>query len=319
MDQLAKMRYLKLRVALSPGRRLGLPNYPGSAFRGALGHALRRVACSQRHQDCADCLLQKSCVYPYLFATPAPDHFSRGNRVPPPYIIEPWPHIPRVIEPGEEFGFDLILLGRAVEYLPYVLVALDLWHEQGIGPARVPVDLLYVDRLDYAGNGEQRIFDGQLRRMFEPEAVLTGKGLLEHTPWVSDAPVQRVRLRFEVMTRLTHQGKLVDEPRFVFLVRALLRRLGTLLEVHWGTKPDWDFSGLVSQAAGVRLLEDRTHWFDWERYSRRQRSRMALGGIRGEAVYEGQLQPFRELLVLGSVFHVGKNATFGLGKYSILG
>jgi len=58
-------------------------------------------------------------------------------------------------------------------------------------------------------------------------------------------------------------------------------------------------------------------WYDWERYSSRQDRRMKLGGFVGEITYLGDLKDFLPFLLLGSYIHVGKGATFGLGKYRI--
>lgn len=45
---------------------------------------------------------------------------------------------------------------------------------------------------------------------------------------------------------------------------------------------------------------------------------MKLGGLVGEAVYEGPLDGLWPILVFGQWTHVGKNATFGLGGYEIV-
>jgi len=44
---------------------------------------------------------------------------------------------------------------------------------------------------------------------------------------------------------------------------------------------------------------------------------MSMGGLVGRAVYHGAWQEFWPWLALGEWVHVGKNATFGLGKYVI--
>ncbi len=49
---------------------LRLPAYAGSAWRGAFGHALKRLVCVTREPRCPDCLLYRSCTYPCLFETP---------------------------------------------------------------------------------------------------------------------------------------------------------------------------------------------------------------------------------------------------------
>lgn len=78
-----------------------------------------------------------------------------------------------------------------------------------------------------------------------------------------------------------------------------------------------DFSNLIEQAGAVRLVNRRTHWADWERYSSRQDAKMNLGGIVGEAEYEGNWQEFWPMLKLAEQIHVGKGAVFGLGKIEV--
>jgi CRISPR/Cas system endoribonuclease Cas6 (RAMP superfamily) len=76
------------------------------------------------------------------------------------------------------------------------------------------------------------------------------------------------------------------------------------------------YKEIIDQAATqVKLVKSNTSWYDWERYSNRQQQRMNMGGIVGELVYEGELAPFLPLLRLGMYTHIGKNTTFGLGKY----
>jgi CRISPR/Cas system endoribonuclease Cas6 (RAMP superfamily) len=44
---------------------------------------------------------------------------------------------------------------------------------------------------------------------------------------------------------------------------------------------------------------------------------MKLGGIMGSARYKGSLTPFIPYLKLGTYTHIGKNTTFGFGRYSL--
>ena len=45
--------------------------------------------------------------------------------------------------------------------------------------------------------------------------------------------------------------------------------------------------------------------------------KMKMGGFVGDIVLEGDLSPFVELLLYSEVLHVGKGATFGLGRVEI--
>jgi hypothetical protein len=44
---------------------------------------------------------------------------------------------------------------------------------------------------------------------------------------------------------------------------------------------------------------------------------MKLGGLIGSVDYAGDLAVFIPFVALGAFLHVGKNSTFGLGKYRV--
>ena len=63
-------------------------------------------------------------------------------------------------------------------------------------------------------------------------------------------------------------------------------------------------------------------WHDWTRYSSRQQQEMTLGGVLGQWTLNGSsetLTTLRPWLWLGQWLHAGKNATFGLGGYTLEG
>jgi len=62
----------RYRLRFESSGRGGLPAYPGSAWRGALGHALKKTVCVTSLDSCPPCLLYRSCPYPYIFETPPP-------------------------------------------------------------------------------------------------------------------------------------------------------------------------------------------------------------------------------------------------------
>ncbi len=72
---------------------------------------------------------------------------------------------------------------------------------------------------------------------------------------------------------------------------------------------------MLGAANAVVVENQNLHWEDWERYSNRQETRMKMGGFVGEVTLLGELAPWLPLLKIGELTHVGKGATFGLGKY----
>ena len=62
---------------------------------------------------------------------------------PHPFILEPAPDNQRTCEEGEDISFGLTLVGRAIDYLPYFIYALDELGRIGIGKGRGKYELRY--------------------------------------------------------------------------------------------------------------------------------------------------------------------------------
>ncbi len=121
------------------------------------------------------------------------------------------------------------------------------------------------------------------------------------------------------MTRLYYNERLVFDLEFHILVRQLLLRISLLSYFHCGIEASMlDFKGLINKAQEVKATDRNLRWYDWERYSGRQETRINMGGFVGRIVFTGDLTPFWPYLLLGEYVHVGKGSSFGLGKYEIL-
>jgi hypothetical protein len=135
--------------------------YPGSAIRGAFGHALRKAVCVTRLERCDDCLLYRSCPYSYIFETPPP-LTSRKMRLyeaaPHPFVFEvPFTFDAEPKTNCQEIGFNLF--GRGNRFLPYVVYALEEAGKRGIGRKRIPLALdMVVQCTDWNSNEWKPIY-----------------------------------------------------------------------------------------------------------------------------------------------------------------
>lgn len=102
-------------------------------------------------------------------------------------------------------------------------------------------------------------------------------------------------------------------PAFVNTVR----RLGNVLRFHCELSDSGPVKSIITRARQVHLAEDDTRWYDWERHSHRQRRKMRLWGLIGEALYEGNLGPLAPYLAVGTCVNVGKGTSFGLGGFEV--
>lgn len=316
---LDRLRIGKYRLTLEAQEQLGLPRYKGSTLRGGFGAVFRRITCAQRQvNDCHTCLLRANCPYAYIFETPLPEDaevLSLRKDIPRPFVIEPPLDGKRVYEPGELLEFGLVLIGRAINYLPYFVVVFRELGDTGLGAGRGRYNLREVLAVQPLDGTEESVYSGQGGVVRNRDLAVRYREMQEEAQRLNP---NQVMLHFLTPTRLKHQGRYVSRPEFHVVFRTLLRRLSSLYYFHCGERWETDYRGLIEAARRVRLVKDNTEWADWRRYSRRQRQEMNLGGFVGEALYEGQLDSFLPLLVVGQLVHVGKACVFGNGQYRIV-
>ncbi|HQQ68693.1 MAG TPA: CRISPR system precrRNA processing endoribonuclease RAMP protein Cas6 [Alicycliphilus sp.] len=302
---------------------LQLPPYAGSLLRGQFGAALRHLACMTRQSTCAGCPLLATCPYTRIFEAPAPDahQLQRFSAIPNAYVVEPppplldkaAPSVERSLQPGQELVFHMVLIGHALEQLPLVIVAWQRALARGLGKSRSRLELEQVQWLDGAGQSHPVWTASQPH--IQPHAAS-----LSIPPLPSGA--QALHLHIHTPLRLQKQGHALPPKQLNVrtLISTLARRVALMLEFH-AQQADWGAQVPTAVTQADQLSDQRDlRWFDWTRYSSRQQQEMALGGVVGQWQLHGASDTLAQLwpwLHLGQWLHVGKNATMGLGGYSL--
>ena len=302
------------RFELQASEPIRLPGYAGSAWRGLLGHSLRRSVCVTRQPRCDGCLLRGACVYSTLFETPPlagvpPAHLTTA--APHPFVLVQTMDWPSEYRAGGRLDFGIRLLGEANRHLPYLVHALHLAGELGIGPDHGRFRVLRVLRDEALGRGSW------VPQFEEPTAITPLSKAA--APEIPDRP-HTVSLQMHTPIRVKRQGQLVGPAEFEFadLFRNLARRIDTLARYYGDSARLPDFGELVRASAEVRSVDKRIRWHDWTRYSSRQHTRMQMGGVVGELHLEGDsVAPYWPYLWLGQWIHVGKATSMGLGRYQL--
>jgi len=244
-----------------------LPYYKGSTFRGVFGRALKQVVCALKRQECDDCLLRQKCVYATVFEPPPPGNVkdSRMAAPPHPFVIEPPLTIKTHYPAGSSFDFSLLLMGEANNYLPYFIYAFDQMGKIGIGKklndgrGRFVLETVRSnDAVIYTSDSQKLNMNGNLKKL-----------VLEPPENLPD-PTLRLKLTLETPLRLKFDNRLQAALPFHVLVRAMLRRVSSLMNAFGGGEPDLDYPELVKRAETVRIADNYLSWYDWERYSFRQ-------------------------------------------------
>ncbi len=307
------MKLSKYRFIIKPQKELILPTYKGSTFRGGFGHAFKRAICTQREKECRECMLIHSCIYCYVFDTTFPGECERDEHVPHPFIIEPPLDKRRLFGTEDRLCFDLILVGRAADYIPYFILAFEKLGEMGIGQNKGKYWIEKVTSLNK--DRELLIYDGSSHLKYDFQVIDSAEIIHD----AAQLNYHQVTLRFLTPTRIKHNGKLTMNMEFEVMMRNLMRRLSWLARVHCGEKWEIEWNDIIRKAREVRMVYTNLGWYDWERYSQRQGIRMKMGGFLGEIAFEGKLAEFMPWLKLGEYLHIGKGTVYGLGKYEIEG
>ncbi|MCS6952953.1 MAG: CRISPR system precrRNA processing endoribonuclease RAMP protein Cas6 [Bryobacterales bacterium] len=279
----------------------------GSAWRGVLGHALKRLVCVTQLEACEPCLLYRSCVYPYFFVTPPPPEshkLKNYSAAPHPFVLVP--HVP---DDEGHCVLGVTLFGWGNRYLAYLVHALRQAAARGLKGRTGPMTLEGVEQEAAPGSGQwQSILQGEI---LSPVA----------TPAPPFPPCPRwVRIRLVTPLRLRLHDDLVtpESFQFHFFFVSLLRRISLLTYFHTEQPLETDFRGIAGRARQVPAESAVLAWKDWTRYSSRQRTKMQLGGLTGsfEVSLEGR-EEFWPYLWLGQWTHAGKGTSMGLGRYEI--
>jgi len=306
-------RLARYRLTISAGPRgLSLPPYKGAVFRGGFGSVFRRVACALREYDCHGCRLREKCPYAYIFETSPPadaEALRNYASIPRPFIIEPPSTTKREFAPGEKMEFHLLLIGRAIEFLPYFIVVFREMGEAGLGHGRRPFVLEEVTALGL--KREEQLYTRLTNTVRSVDLHYTGAEVVARHPSQADA----IRVLFETPVNLKDGGKSAARPDFHVFFRQAMRRISSLAYFHHGRPLEADYAGLAERSRQVELVENHTLAMNIERFSRRQGRRIPMGGLLGSVTYRGHLEEFIPWLALGEEVHVGKNTVFGLGKY----
>ncbi len=265
---------------------LPLPCHTGSLFRGLLGRALH---------DTPD--LYNTLFDPQV-PSPPPIAFLRGQTRAPSRII---PSFPRGGDrsPGEVFAIRLAIVG---DILPSDV-------------RRVEAALQDIARLPIGVDGGRIQCVGVERD--------TSTSVLRIDPAVDNADQRLLRIRF-ITPAWLDQGpskNLAVDMTFGWFFRALHRRLSTLAALYgtFSASDEEAFQTVAPLAQDVRVIGRTLRALRWERVSLERNERLPQRGLVGSLVCEGPLGPLMPYLRAGELLHVGKETSFGLGRFALEG
>jgi hypothetical protein len=317
---MSALEFAKYRFVMRPCEPIALPAYKGSTFRGGFGTVFRRVACVCGTEAVTH---HRSCLYAQVFETPLDNTRSalpQTAHIPHPFVLEPPLDAQRVYTPDEPLVMHLVLIGRAIDWLPYFVFTFEELGRVGLGPRRGRYRLTEVHSV--TDSHATPVFVGDSRQFLGP-----GQRMTLEEMWQPVRAVETIEVAFLTYTRISAKGQLRDSLDFTLLFGAILRRLALLTYAHGAGEPlplpegpmldtmailryfydryaqDPAARAAIRQAFGfaqhVEVVDNRLAWQDWERWSERQGTRMKLGGVLGTVRYRGPVSSFLPYLRCG--------------------
>ena len=316
---LQNFRFARYRFTYTVQEPLKMPPYKGNVFRSRFGYILRDIACVGSDQQCQkQCQFPDRCVYSKCFETPVPDDspMLRGQPFAPhPFILQP----PRTGQleyaPGDTFACNMILIGEAINLLPWMVFTFDQIGKRRIGlrGERGQCQLEKVESLPaYCNHEPQTIYTAETEMLTDDGLILGLDDVMDSAPHVTDA----IELEFITHTSIKVNGKWTSHLTFEHFLRNLLRRIRFLSYFHCGEDLDVDAHGLIA-AAGAVTHQPNFRWHRADRYSYRAEKSVPMDGFTGPIRFSGELEPFLPFIYLGEYLHIGHHTAFGHGQYRL--
>jgi len=306
-------------TALSP---VALDDQAGAAIRGAVVGGLWERFCSNRAAPtCADCPLTGVCPVAELIAPMRTDGESGGEQRPRPYVVQPPSGDSHNYAPGAALRFGLGLIGPAARLFPYVFMAAREIEQSGLGRRlranggrRGALQITQIAALNPLSGARQPLYQHGQPQVQTPGLPIDAADVQRAA---AALPSDRLTLQFHTPLRLIDGDRLVKQFAARPFFARLAWRLDQLAITYGGGAPLVGRDAVEPLAERVQVAHDHTRWVDVVSYSTRTRQRTPIGGLVGQVTLVGDLAPLRELLVWGSLIHVGKNAVKGDGWYTL--
>jgi len=332
---LARLRFDLQTLEASP-----VPAYKGDVLRMALLWWLSEFWCPMPDRCRHGCRRPDVCTFGRL-CQPAVDpawspkiRHLVGDTPPPAYALWDLHDRRTYLDAGAAWGFELTLVGElALRQIPAIVAAVQQGAEQGMGRIRLrsrvrQVVALGCDSVVSASPGApacclatEQPLNGDVVltwHSYHLDGVIIDYGQVSASTQTWDGPVRALSLRYLSPVKIKERGEWVDLPVFSAVMRAVVRRLRILSQVHGaGEWPHAEFGPLLDLAETVRLDHHETFWTGYARHSQRG-GRHDMEGFVGQAWYAGDdLRPLLPALCLGQWLHIGKGYVVGNGRYTI--
>lgn len=311
--------YVKLHFTACVTEDCRLPRYKTSALRGGVGQMMILQNCilaanTRTDEDCLNCDCREECLVQRFLYTPVsiqPD-FS-ADKLSMGYLFECENYYEDFKE-GDTFDFQVTLFGKSRVYLNLLLQAVWTLGQQGLGKYK---GKFYISRILNSRKEDilRQSYDGVqiLKERYYPETLA---GYAQFRMKQMQRNGSRAMLKFQTETDIRYQKQKMTEFSMEAIVSNLARRT-YLFNCFEGTHMDLDIFMEEMMSDLPQISSQNISTIQIKRFSNRQMSSMRLEGIKGEVWLDRLPEQLLPWLFAGEIMHIGKNTSFGFGRYRV--
>jgi len=219
------------------------------------------------------------------------------------------------------FEFNIVLLNEFIHNFPFILYAIIQMGELGLTSKQIRFDVSTVEMIDTDTEEAFTVFENSMINSINPKFIKTfdfkSQQLLQQSQ-LYQKENNVLSIKFITPFRIRQNGQLKDNLTFKDIFNACLRRVSLLIFYYDNINtPIIDYKQIKKNLENVVIIENKTNWLDWQRYSTRQEEYMQFGGIIGEIKFnlkDFDISQYINILKFCEIVNIGKNYTFGNGR-----
>lgn len=307
LHQALRVRYVKLHFKVAFFKDETLPQNKVSALRGGMGEMLLQANCI-RDRKCECCDFEDECVVcrtMYSKFKQKPEYVKKGGES-IGYVLECENYQTRFSK-GDCLEFQLLLFGNTIVYLNLFLQAFYALGVHGIGSENAKYEILSITNT----KRKELLSDGNI--YMENYTVHRISDYVEYRLKQFNQQKSKGQVIFKTPLTLKYRKEFLQEFQMDAIMESIKRRI-YMMACYEGIPADF-FEDLQIQLPSILYQEHK--FVQIKRYSSRQKSFMLLKGIKGTIQTDGFSEDALCILLAGELIHIGKNTSFGFGRYQV--
>ena len=310
LEDYLRIRYIKLHFDLEILEDGYLPPNKTSAIRGGMGHMLLEMNC-MFDKKCDSCDFRRECIvrsimYPEMKIRP--DFMT--NQDSEGYVLECEDH-KTFFRRGQCLKFNLLLFGGTIAYFTHILHAFCLLGSRGLGKDSVHFRVKSVKNtlhgILYDGD-EDIVYKDRYQIMYVSDYVKYRLSQYEIS--------SKNTIIFHTPLTLKHRGIFQNFFNMEAIMAGAERRI-FILNCFEGTPVAKEGCRIQIEGHIPVKTEEIIQNKKIKRYSGTQNTKMLFSGMTGYCRLEEMDQTALILLLAGELLHIGKNTSFGFGRYTL--